>query len=75
MTAEGKLCSSVYKGQIVSGEGFTYKNDASVATKTVSGEGFTPLTCGRFCGGESTQKQQTSPAFKKEAETGSTTIT
>ena len=33
MTAEGKPCSNVKKGQIVSGEGFTYKNDASVATQ------------------------------------------
>jgi hypothetical protein len=26
MAAEAKSCSSVYKGQIVSGEGFDYKN-------------------------------------------------
>jgi hypothetical protein len=41
----------------------------------VSGEKVTPLSCGRFCGGESTQKQQISIAFNKEAATGSTTIT
>jgi hypothetical protein len=33
------------------------------------------LICRRFCVGESIQEQQTSPAFNKQAATGSTAIT